>query len=54
MRESIKRKIRSVLGMVFLCLCLLGMTAAAKDVVIVIDPGHGGSEAGAYRKWSGS
>lgn len=26
--------------------------AEAKDVVVVIDPGHGGTEAGAYRKWS--
>ncbi len=44
----------------FLFWCLLaavllmpGICANAKDIVVVIDPGHGGQETGAFRSWYG-
>ena len=39
----------------FVCLlfCMPMVKANAENVVIVLDPGHGGTEAGAYRKWNG-
>lgn len=53
MRKSIKQYLMAVL-MCMVCICAVPvLKAEAKDVVIVLDPGHGGKEAGAYRKWSG-
>lgn len=46
---------KSMAGLLLLLVMVFlgGPRAYAKDVVIVLDPGHGGTEAGAYRKWSG-
>lgn len=38
---------------VMMCALVPQITVQAKDVVIVLDPGHGGSEAGATRSWNG-
>lgn len=53
MGRDVKKYVRKMLLWMLLCVCMLSMHAAAKDVVIVIDPGHGGREAGANRVWSG-
>lgn len=49
------RKKLSVIFMLLMCVCCLfpQTKVQAKDIVIVLDPGHGGSESGATRTWSG-
>ena len=53
MREC--RKKISVFFMVLMCaFCLIPQAEAkAKDIIIVLDPGHGGTESGATRSWNG-
>ena len=54
--RGMKKKLRkwaAAFCMFLVMLCAVSIShAEAKDVVVVIDPGHGGTEAGAYRKWS--
>ncbi len=53
MRVCVKKTVM-VLLMAFAVICALPQARVqAKDVVIVIDPGHGGTEAGAARTWNG-
>ncbi len=52
--KVIWKKAAGLLCMVMLiCMMIPAAGAAAKDVVIVLDPGHGGTEAGARRTWNG-
>lgn len=49
------RKHFGIIFMTFLCVfCLIPQEKIqAKDIVIVLDPGHGGTEGGATRTWNG-
>ena len=52
--KAIWKKAAGLLCMVMLIFMMIPAAgAAAKDVVIVLDPGHGGTEAGARRTWNG-
>ncbi|MDO4633013.1 MAG: N-acetylmuramoyl-L-alanine amidase [Eubacteriales bacterium] len=44
--------LRRIVLMMACCLFLLSFSVSADNVVIVVDPGHGGREAGAGRTWS--
>ncbi len=47
-----RRFLRSVLTICALCV-MPAVSASAKDLVIVLDPGHGGPETGVHREWDG-
>lgn len=52
--KKLMKKFLCVLAFCFMFSAFVSVPAVeAKDVVIVLDPGHGRSELGAYRKWSG-
>ena len=52
MREW-KKKIGLALLFLVCTWCVMPQAKAQANVVIVLDPGHGGSEAGATRSWDG-
>lgn len=53
MRECVKRNLMFLL-MVLVMVCVIPrQQVEAKDIVIVLDPGHGGTESGAGRTWNG-
>ena len=46
-----KKKIRLALMFLVCVWCVMPQVKAQANVVIVLDPGHGGSESGATRSW---
>lgn len=47
-------KIKGLIVVMFLAVCLSwGSSVQAANVIVVLDPGHGGAEAGARRTWGG-
>lgn len=53
MKIQLKKSLGLFFMILLVCMIVPAVSASAKDVVIVLDPGHGGSEAGARRTWSG-
>ena len=53
MRMMWEKAARLLLMVLLSCMLIPAAGVAAKDVVIVLDPGHGGTEAGARRTWNG-
>lgn len=53
MREYARKALLALVMSLAVLFVLPQVQAEAKDIVVVLDPGHGGSEAGAYRSWSG-
>lgn len=53
MRELLKKLPWAVLMAAMICFMAPVVSAQAQDIVIVLDPGHGGNDPGALRTWNG-
>lgn len=54
MGKNLKKWLGTLILSMAVCVGMPAVSGAAKDVVIVLDPGHGGSESGAQRTWTGT